>query len=39
MKKMYTAPLVEYLAFTTDETIAFDTDKKSAWNDGELGWT
>ena len=39
MKKMYTAPLVECLAFSTDETIAFDTDKKSAWNDGELGWT
>ena len=38
MKKMYTAPLVEYLAFSTDETIAFDTEGKSAWNDGELGW-
>ena len=40
MKKMYTAPLVEYLAFSTDETIAFDDSSDPRFNDGELGgWT
>lgn len=40
MKKMYTAPLVEYLAFSTDKNIAADEASDNLFNDGELGgWT
>ena len=39
MKKMYTAPLVEYLAFSADEIIAADDMSNTQFNDGELGWT
>ena len=51
MKKEYMAPLVKYLAFSVEETIAAapnpnwtDNPEEQAinsqpWNDGELGWT
>jgi len=46
MKKEYMAPLVKYLAFSVEETIANTTDDTMSdpngskpWNDGELGWT
>lgn len=49
MKKEYSAPLVKYLAFSVEETIANEqnwsdttTDpgiNSQPWNDGELGWT
>lgn len=49
MKKEYMAPLVKYLAFSVEETIANEgnwsdplTDEginSMPWNDGELGWT
>ena len=51
MKKEYSAPLVKYLAFSVEETIASDGQwsdgttleeesiNSMPWNDGELGWT
>ena len=50
MKKEYMAPLVKYLAFSVEETIAQDSTgwsenevdpgiNSKPWNDGELGWT
>ncbi len=47
MKKEYMAPLVKYLAFSVEETIANNTtddgiadpNGSKPWNDGELGWT
>ena len=36
MKKMYSAPVVDYLAFAINETIA-DEDS-GRFNDGELNW-
>lgn len=40
MKKEYVAPLVEYLAFSVEETIAEEENVNSyPYNDGELGWT
>lgn len=41
MKKEYTAPLVEYLAFSVQEAIAEEEiyEQSSPYNDGELGWT
>ena len=38
MKKVYVAPLVEYLAFSVEEAIAEDPNS-FPYNDGELGWT
>lgn len=44
MKKEYIAPLVKYLAFSVEESIAaeeeiLDPNGSMPWNDGELGWT
>lgn len=45
MKKVYSAPSLELLAFCSLSPIGADawaeeeTDNSKPWNDGELGWT
>lgn len=41
MKKVYVAPLVEYLSYNPREHIAEEElmDTSFPYNDGELGWT
>ena len=39
MKKLYSAPTMECLAFFSNYPISDDEDGSNAWNEGELGWT
>lgn len=44
MKKLYSAPTLECLAFFSASPIGSDDDDlalmdSNAWNEGELGWT
>ena len=45
MKKLYTAPAMECMAFFSDVSIADEDlalmygNGSAPWNDGELGWT